>query len=128
MEPANPQKCQNCNHTLHGRTDKKFCNDYCRNTYHNKSKRSENNHIRNTKAILMQNRRILAEILGDKSTCTAHRSELVAKGFHFDFITQIHSTKQGSVTHFCYEYGYKIINESSISICKMKRDKKAGIP
>lgn len=124
MEPVNPQTCLNCNHTLHGRTDKKFCNDNCRNTFHNKTKRTENNLIRNIKAILHGNRRILSEILGDKSTCTVHRAELVSKGFHFEFITQIHTHKQGSVIHFCYEYGYKPINESSIHIFKQKNDNK----
>jgi len=68
----------------------------------------------------MGNRRILSETIGDKSTCTVHRAELVSKGFHFEFITQLQTNKHGSVTHFCYDYGYKSITESSIQIFKLK--------
>ena len=121
METVNQQFCLNCNHKFHGRTDKKFCNDYCRNTYHNKNKRFENNLVRNIKAILIGNRRILSETLADKSTCTVHRAELVSKGFHFEFITHIHMNKQGLTIYFCYDYGYKSVTESSIQIFKHKK-------
>ena len=123
METLNPQCCLNCNHHFHGRTDKKFCNDHCRNTYHNKNKRFENNLIRNIKSILMGNRRILFETLGDKSTCTVQRADLTSKGFHFEFITRLHTNRQGFAIYFCYDYGYKPISESSVQIFKTKNDK-----
>ena len=121
METVNQQFCLNCNHKIHGRTDKKFCNDSCRNIYHNKNHQIQNNLVRNIKAILQRNRKLLSEALGDKSTCTVHRAELVSKGFYFEFITHIHTNKKGSVTHFCYDYSYKSITESSIQISKHKK-------
>jgi len=33
-QTENPDKtCENCGKSLYGRTDKRFCNDNCRNTY-----------------------------------------------------------------------------------------------
>ena len=32
------KRCLECNDVLHGRSDKKFCSDACRNTYNNKKK------------------------------------------------------------------------------------------
>ncbi len=116
MEPTNQQFCMLCNHKIHGRTDKKFCNDNCRNAYHNKINHSENILIRNIKAKLFRNRKILSETSGDRSVCTINRSLLVSKGFQFEFMTQMHSNKHGSVTYFCYDYSYKLINDSSIQI------------
>ena len=116
MEPTNQQFCLHCNHNIRGRTDKKFCNDNCRNAYHNKNNHTENILIRHIKAILVRNRKILSETIGDKSVCTVNRSLLISKGFQFEFMTQMHSNKQGSFTYFCYDYRYKIANDSSIQI------------
>ena len=41
-------KCLQCDKPLlAGRSDKKFCNDYCRQAYNNKRKEAENREIRN---------------------------------------------------------------------------------
>ena len=34
------RKCLECQEILYGRSDKKFCGDYCRNTYNNKLNKS----------------------------------------------------------------------------------------
>ena len=31
-----PKPCLSCSKPVKGRTDKKFCDDYCRNSYHNR--------------------------------------------------------------------------------------------
>jgi hypothetical protein len=40
-------KCLACDKPLKGRTDKKFCDDYCRNNYNNQLKAAKNNVVRN---------------------------------------------------------------------------------
>lgn len=38
MTATETATCLNCDKTLKGRTDKKFCDDYCRNSYNNQLK------------------------------------------------------------------------------------------
>jgi predicted nucleic acid-binding Zn ribbon protein len=45
MEPE--RLCLTCNKPLKGRTDKKFCDDYCRNNYNNQLKSNTINLVRN---------------------------------------------------------------------------------
>lgn len=54
--------CKECNQTLNGRKDQKFCSDYCRNAYNNKKNGAVNKHVRYINAILRKNRRILDEL------------------------------------------------------------------
>ena len=42
------KKCLECDEKVIGRIDKKFCSDYCRNSYNNKVDKASKNLIRNT--------------------------------------------------------------------------------
>ena len=55
--------CLECGEKLIGRVDKKFCSDYCRNSYHNKLNKDTKNLMRNINNILRKNYRILEDIL-----------------------------------------------------------------
>uniref|UniRef100_UPI00374D4ADE DUF2116 family Zn-ribbon domain-containing protein n=2 Tax=Ferruginibacter sp. TaxID=1940288 RepID=UPI00374D4ADE len=59
------KKCLTCGKTIKGRTDKKFCDDYCRNGYNNQLKAGDNNYVRNINNALRKNRRILESLLPD---------------------------------------------------------------
>ena len=41
------RKCLECEETVKGRVDKKFCSDYCRNSYNNRVNKDSKNLIRN---------------------------------------------------------------------------------
>ncbi len=57
------KRCLECNDVLHGRADKKFCSDACRNTYNNKKKSiAGNSYVRKVNGILGRNRNIMAEL------------------------------------------------------------------
>jgi predicted nucleic acid-binding Zn ribbon protein len=56
------KQCLECGETIRGRIDKKFCTDYCRNTYNNKVNKDSKNLIRNTNNRLRKNHKILLEI------------------------------------------------------------------
>ena len=58
LEP-DTRACLTCETMLRGRIDKKFCDDYCRNSYNNQLKASKNNLVRNINNALGKNRRIL---------------------------------------------------------------------
>ena len=99
--------CLNCSKVIKGRTDKKFCDDYCRNTYNNQLKATSNNFVRNVNNALGKNRRILESFFKkNDETTRASKEKLLMKGFQFKFITHTYTNKKGNVYYFCYDIGY----------------------
>jgi hypothetical protein len=91
------KKCLECSDLLHGRTDKKFCSDACRNTYNNKLKSvAGSQYVRKINGILKRNRNIMAE-LNPEGKIRIHKSRLLKKSFDFGFITNLYTTKTGTV-------------------------------
>jgi hypothetical protein len=99
--------CLTCHKPLRGRTDKKFCDDYCRNSYNNQLKAATNNHVRNINHALGKNRRILESFFraGDEMARTT-KDKLLQKGFLFKYTTHTYTNKKGNVYFFCYDLGY----------------------
>ena len=103
------KKCLECEKTIIGRKDKKFCDDSCRNNYNNRLNSDPSNYVRNVNNLLRKNRRILFNVFDSKpdlQSVKVHRDTLIKKGFDFKFHTSVYTTKQDKVYHFCYEYGY----------------------
>jgi hypothetical protein len=99
------RKCLECNEKVLGRIDKKFCSDYCRNSYNNKVDKESKNLIRNTNNRLRKNYKILSELnISGKTKVT--RRKLFDKGFDFIFFTSIYTTKTGNVYYYLYDQGY----------------------
>lgn len=97
--------CLECGIKLSGRVDKKFCSDFCRNTFHNRAKADSLELVKSINAVLKKNRRILAELNpAGKSKVT--REELIRKGFSFTYFTNIFHTRTGKTYYFCYDQGY----------------------
>ncbi|RQP13650.1 MAG: hypothetical protein EAS48_03355 [Chryseobacterium sp.] len=103
------QKCLECDSEIKGRSDKKFCDDACRNAYNNKQNKDSTNLMRNVNNRLRKNYRILADANQDGKTKTT-RSKLLSQGFDFDLITQVKVYKNGSEYRFVYNEGYKILD------------------
>jgi hypothetical protein len=99
--------CLNCHKPVKGRTDKKFCDDNCRNNYNNQLKSNTINLVRNINNALGKNRRILENlfIAGEEMTKTT-RNKLLQKGFQFKYITHTYTNKKGNIYFFCYDIGY----------------------
>ena len=111
--------CLNCGEENKGRTDKKFCSDYCRNQYHNLQNRDSNNYVRNVNNILRKNRRILAE-LNPEGKANVHKNKITEKGFNFNYYTNTYTTKTGKIYYYCYEQGYLAVeNDYYILVRKM---------
>ena len=89
MEKRN---CLECGVPIKGRIDKKFCSDYCRNSYNNKVDKDQKNLIRNTNNRLRKNYKILAE-LNKLGKVKVSRSRLYDKGFDFQFFTSLYTTE-----------------------------------
>ena len=115
--------CLSCSEPLRGRTDKKFCNDYCRNTHHNQLNCDGNKQVRNINHRLRKNRRILESLLHSAKQITkVSKQTLLYKGFSFHYFTHIQTNKKGSRYCFCYEYGYLLGEEDGVVIVRRKTD------
>jgi len=119
METLN-RLCLECGKSLKGRSDKKFCDDYCRNAYNNKAKIEESSYVRKINKTLQRNRRILEELLGKESMVKQPKSSFINKGFHFHYYTHQYVNKKGNIYYFCYEYGFLPLEGDWYLIVKRK--------
>ena len=107
--------CLSCDAPIKGRADKKFCDDSCRNAYNNQQNSDSTNFMRNINNILRKNRRILEELSPD-GKAKVQRAKLAEKGFNFTYHTSITTTKAGAQYHFCYEFGYLLLEGDFVLI------------
>lgn len=124
MPGTEAKACLYCEKPLKGRTDKKYCDDYCRNAYNNSLKAPAYNQIRVINNQLNKNRRLLEEVLppGEEMGKTT-RDRLLAKGFSFKYMTHTYSNKKGNVYFFCYDYGYLPLEADWILVVHRKEEK-----
>ena len=99
------KSCLECGEKVNGRADKKFCSDYCRNSYNNKLDVEDKNLVRNINNRLKKNYKILSELNPDQKTKT-HRDKLIGNNFDFNLFTSIYTTKKGTIYYFVYNQGY----------------------
>jgi hypothetical protein len=114
------RKCLECQTELHGRMDKKFCSDQCRNTYNNRFTAISSSYIRKVNYILRKNRRIMEEFIdtADKDVKRVTKRQLLDKGFDFGYYTNIYKTKNIKYYYFCYEYGYLQLENDYFALVK----------
>lgn len=118
-----PRSCLACNKSVRGRTDKKFCDDYCRNAFNNQLKADSNNMVRNINNALRKNRRILEELLpANEKMVKIKQEKLLQQGFLFKYFTHIYTNQKGNVYHFCYEYGYLHLDNNWCLVVKRKEE------
>ncbi len=118
-----PRLCLSCDKPVKGRTDKKFCDDYCRNNYNNQLKADSSNLVRNINNALGKNRRILEGLFaaGEEMAKTT-KEKLLQKGFQFKYITHIYINKKGNTYYFCYDLGYLPLDNDWYLIVKRKEE------
>lgn len=105
-------KCVECEKLLVGRSDQKFCNDYCRAAYHyemNKNKKAGRFKIIDTQ--LKLNRRILKRYTLS-GQAQIKKDLLLKQGFDFNYFTHFWKARNGNVYLFCYEFGYRDLKDN----------------
>ena len=118
-----PRLCLSCNKPVKGRTDKKFCDDYCRNNYNNQLKADSSNLVRNINNALGKNRRIMESLFGSgEEMAKTTKDKLLQKGFQFKYITHLYTNKKGNTYFFCYDLGYLPLENDWYLIVKRKED------
>jgi hypothetical protein len=123
LQKKEPTLCLSCEKPVKGRSDKKFCDDYCRAAFNNDLKSASNNLVRNVNNALGKNRRILESLLpqGDATAKTNH-DKLIEKGFQFKYHTHIYNTKTEKTYFYCYEYGYLPLENNWYLIVKKNEE------
>lgn len=118
-QPAVTRTCLTCDKPLKGRSDKKFCDDFCRNTFNNQLKAADNSYFREINNVLRRNRRVLESLLpaGEK-TIRVSREQLLQHGFHFTYNTHQVLSAKGYRYLFCYDYGYLTVDEDWVQIVR----------
>ncbi len=101
------RKCIECGSDLFGRADKKFCNDYCRNSHNNLQNRLKNESIRTTNKILLKNYKILQSLQTMKQP-QIKKDALIAKGFDFNYFTRFEKQKSKTEVFYVYDIKYQI--------------------
>jgi len=123
LQEKEAKTCLFCEKPVKGRSDKKFCDDYCRAAYNNELKSAANNYIRNVNNALGKNRRILESLLPEgEATAKASRNKLIEKGFQFKYHTHIYNTKTDKTYFYCYEYGYLPLENNWYLIVKRNEE------
>jgi hypothetical protein len=118
------KNCKACNRPIKGRTDKKFCDDSCRNKYNSHIHSRSITVIRNINNVLRKNRRILEELLSglEKKVLVVERKKLVEMGFQFEYFTGHFHSDTKELYYCCYDYGYHFIdNEKVVAVIDARK-------
>ena len=113
--------CLECNDQLKGRTDQKFCGDYCRNAYNNRKRTGHKQLVRRIDKILHNNRNVLTKLCPQRKK-TLQKFNLATAGFDFNYFTNIYRTQKDIVYYFCYDYGYRYLGEKDTILIVKKED------
>jgi hypothetical protein len=109
------QLCKHCGKpidTRKGRADRKYCDERCKNQYHNARNNQENAELQRIELILRKNHRILKKMFLRKDRDEIERERMLKEGFHFDYHTHhVLSKTKGYEYIFNFGYGYRELPE-----------------
>lgn len=105
---------ETCNNEVKGRVDRKFCSEYCKSDHHYKNRKKSGKQFfkKQIDDILRTNRRILHDY-NQAGKTTVRKEELLNKGFNPRFITHYWKTTKGDSYLFCYDQGFKEVQDNS---------------
>ena len=112
MDSFSPVKCLKCGKPLAGRSDKKFCDSYCRNSYNNQNKSTEERYLMLVNSILRKNRTILKK-LSPEGKATIRKEVLDQMGYDYRHFSGIFKSKT-NLYYLVYDYAFSPIFERGI--------------
>lgn len=121
---SKPEKrsCKYCGRVidnLKGRSDRQYCDERCKNAYHNSRSSDENRELERVDKVLRKNHRILKKLFDRGDRDEILRDVLLKEGFDFSYHTHHVVTKTKSNEFiFCFGYGYREIKEGYFKIIK----------
>jgi hypothetical protein len=96
--------CQYCDGVIAGRTDKKFCNDACRNAFHNEKLSLYLKKVSPVVQVLKRNHAILRQVMERGNPVS--KEELLMMGFVQQYCTE-HMRYDNSDHYFCFDVGFR---------------------
>lgn len=124
MKAKEFRTCLFCGKVLSGRSDKKYCDDSCRNNHHYQIKREKDDDnqyfVKMINASLLQNRRILM-LHNSRRSVIVKKQSLIDEHFDFELVTSVCKTKKGIEYRVVYDYAYKSLNEEEVLLFKYGR-------
>lgn len=110
--------CRFCGAELYGRSDKKFCDDNCRNNYHYKTKCKEDDGVVKTVNVALSSNREILKSLCAGSKAIVKKKLLDDQDFDYELITNIYKAKSESEYRIVYDYAYKMLNDDDVKILR----------
>jgi hypothetical protein len=109
------KKCLNCQEELFGRSDKIFCNEYCKSSFHYKKKLGEKRSMFESIDRQLKTNRRLLKLFNKSGKSVVRKEELIKAGFNPKFFTHYWKNSHGDVYLFCYEFGFLAKEENNKS-------------
>ncbi|MDX9782517.1 MAG: hypothetical protein RBT35_06010 [Bacteroidales bacterium] len=97
--------CRECGKEIHGRSDKIYCSDGCRNSFNNCKGRENRFLTESVNRTLKRNFKILKDITNSGKRVVS-REVLTSMGFDFRYVTSVKPGKDGKIVMQCYNYSY----------------------
>ena len=109
-------QCLYCKELIaEGRKGKKFCNAYCKSSYHNERRKADETIVTEINRILRTNWRILSS-LNPQGKSTVKKLFLIEQGYNFNYFTNIYRTQKGIIYYFCYDVGITEVSKAHVCI------------
>src|SRR5687767_8091940 len=112
------QFCLECEKILRGRSDKRFCDQKCKNNYYNEFRRAKQPfQFRQINRILIHNRNILRELFENNKTRIL-KKEICLEGYLHSYFTHVIIGQEKTDSFFCYDYGIREESEDYYVVLK----------
>lgn len=121
MKTLSERRCLYCGNTFTGRSDKTFCNVYCKSAYHNNKSNSDESYIREVNKQLRKNRSALKKACPE-GKATVRISFLRQMGMDFYYFTHIWKSQNGNQYYFSYDYGFMYIQDPEKVLIIQRQD------
>lgn len=105
MQNKSNRFCLNCGLPVFGRTDKKYCDDHCRNEFHNGQAATNARITRSAHRNLRRNYEILSGVL-EAGVCEVAKDELLVYGFNSRSMTEMELREDGTMLYGVYDIHY----------------------
>lgn len=100
------KSCPNCQEPIIGRSDKIFCDGYCKSSFHYKLKQGTEQSLFETIDKQLKKNRQLLKLFNKAGKAIVRKEDLLVEGFNPKYFTHFWKNGQGDVYLFCYEFGF----------------------
>lgn len=103
--------CPICKSPVIGRSDKKYCSDYCRAMANRDQRIKSEEKFAVTNSILRHNRNVLNKLC-PHGKAMVERHIMESLGYNFNFFTSVLITSSKTIYYTCYDYAFTPVNDA----------------